>query len=349
MIILKISLIIIILVNNSLSNQDVKIDYNGDIYFITQSNNYISFVTINANQNYIYVLDKYGNLKFKKPYKDQPSKIIICELYKKILISYYNNEVYEEEAYINNLYNLDSGEEEEVLDLYTYLKLSFEGKYLYSSTHLHDNPSPIQVYNLESGEHFDIHARKWSKVINLRKNKLIILERLSGRNRKSTRRNWTQLGTNFKIYDLDKKSTITEKNLKDENNNPIILPRDDHNNYSLNVDANNNIFIFGSIKTGPKEKSRQYKFLKLDESGSLIWSLDVQRRGWPKRIENLNDIQIEMNQQFLNKNSGEFEIINNSELSNKKIIWSNEIAKLDTFKIGQIEFDHKNKTIRKGN
>ncbi len=330
------------LFSSYLYNSNEKLlNFSGDIQYIVQSEKYIAVLTkTENNDNQIYVINKNGILKFCRALTERPSNIIICEVYGKILISFYDHAEYEEEAYINKLYDLNDGQNEIITELTSNLKLTFSGKYLYNSTHMHDNVQPIEVLNLESNERFVVPSRHWSKVSNFRKNKLIILEHIDI---------MKLTGTIFKVYDLDKKVLTFQNELLDENGIPIIMTRDEQNRYSLIVDENNEIFIYGIIKLDNHLYRSNAKFFKIDANANVEWSTNLPS-GRPTRFENINELQLILGKdKFFDKSTGKLRYLSKTEITNKKSIFPNEFRNLEKLTFGQTEINLNSKSIIKRN
>ncbi len=375
-------------------------EYKGEIHYITQTKNYISFSTkVSANEYYIYLFDKKGNKKFEQKLTHS-GRATICENQKKLLISSYDNSEHGE-SYINKLYDFENGKEFDVSNLYTVLKLTKGGKYLYGSVHLFDNGGPLDIYNIETEEQFTIKLRNWSKVTSLVDNKLIIMEQLSERNKEKLKYQkdkkqrsiaylnerllykssykkgeinkeeyqvtndslkekyglknakeprlgtWTQLGTRMKIFDLERKAFVFETELKDENNNIIVLNRDDYNSYSLTVDEENNIYIVGLRKNNNTVKRWERMFLKYDKNYILIWAKNVENFSTPERIEYLERVKFVFTKEnkILNKKTGKLETYKKTNPKSKKVIFTSDMFKLDSIQVGPFEFDFKKKMI----
>lgn len=397
-------LINIFLLGSWFLQNEPKLEYPGDIHYLTQTKNFIGFATrTNDNKNYIYLLDKEGNKKLEKQFDEELSDLIICETKEKLLVQFNDHKMHGE-AYINKLINIKTGEEEDMLDLFTKLKLAKGGQYLYSSSHLFENASPLNIYNIETKEPFIIELQDWIRVTSISKNRLVILQQLSERNKKklkyeeelgekrkiflkeshlnkikyekgeistlrffaiedslkeeyksfkskAPRGTWTQMGTRMWIYDVDSKTFIFNTELKDDHGNIIILDRDDDNSYSLTVDEDNNIYIFGSKRSNNTHREKENMFLKYDDKFNLVWAQNVENFSTPTREEYLETVHFSFldlktrEKKSLNKNTGQIDIYEQIIPLNKKVLRIGDIKNQNNFIFDQLKFDLQNRII----
>jgi hypothetical protein len=350
----KILLFLFIILQGILfSQQEIKLQYKGDLKYISQTENHVSFATQAAtNENYVYLLDKQGNIKFEKQFSKWPDDLAISEYQQKFIVRFYDSKG-DGAAYLSKLYDIKSGNEEPLPNLHTKLKLTKNGKYLYSSSHLFDNSSPLDIVNLETKEHFVIELRDWIRVASIGDNKLIILEQLAERKNQGIGI-WTQLGTMARIFDLDSKTFILEKEIKDKDNNIIMLDRDDSNRYSVTVDENGDIYIFGSKRSKKTRRKRENMFLKYTSNLEFIWNINVENQAIPKREEYLEIVNFVMKgaitgKRIINKNTAEFEVYELPALTQKKILRLEDIKEKSTIKIDNLNFDIQTKRIQREN
>lgn len=316
----------------------------GNIFVLYKSDNFIYFIThTKTNASYVYLFDRNGNQIFYKQFEEQPIGLVLCESYNKILISFQNHDEYEVESYINRLFNYRTDKEIKLPNIHTNLKLNLSGKFLYSSTLLLDNYSPLDVINLETDEHYIVPIQNWHNVTSLRKNKLVVLERLF--------KDWkTETGSKFMIYDLEKKIFIYNLSLLNDLGKQVYLNRDEYNQQTLTVDENNDIYIWGCLKAGKSRQDYNYKIFKLNENAELLWSVAT---GWIPKLHRLEkDDHILLlwgDDKILNKQTGEFEKIKSPIKKVKRSLDSRDISKLDSLQFEHMKFDFKNNSIIKSN
>jgi len=316
----------------------------GNIFVLYKSDNFVYFIThTKTNDSYVYLFDKNGNQIFYKQFEDQPVGLVLCESYNKILIRFENHDDYEVEAYVSRIFNYDTGHEIKLPRTHTNLKLNLSGEFLYSSTLLHDNYSPLDIINLKTDEHYVVPIKDWHFVTSLRKNKLVVLERVF--------KDWkTELGSNFIIYDMEEKTFIYNQNFTYNLNKAVYLNRDEYNQRTLTVDENNDIFIWGCLKAGKSRRNYHYKIFKLNDTAELLWTVATEWNPNLRRLETNDSTKILLgNDKVLNKHLGEFEKIKNPIRRLKSSLDSRDISKLDSLQFEHMKFDFKNNSIIKSN
>lgn len=162
---------------------------------------------------------------------------------------------------------------------------------------------------------------------------------------------WTQLGTLAKVYDLDSKTFIIENELKDNNGDIVIIGRDDANKYTLTVDDSNNVYVYGSMRSKNTRRGQQNLFLKFNTKIDIVWQQDVENYIQPVKEEKLKDVNFIFeelkthNKKILNKYSGQFEDYEQTDILQKKVLYSKDIYQLNSLLFDKLEIDLRNKVI----
>jgi hypothetical protein len=193
------------------AQSEIDRNYQGEIEILTSTDELSIFSTrINNSKYFLYVMDRNDNIYFRKQYELKPIEIIISDTYNKIIVCFYDR--YDRgtngESYSYKMHNLNNGVDEDFPPLFTKLKLAKGGKYLYASTHLFENPSPLDVYNIETNEHFEIILQDWIRVTSMSGNRLVILQQLSERNKKKMKFK-LELREKTELYSQQKKINIS--------------------------------------------------------------------------------------------------------------------------------------------
>jgi hypothetical protein len=186
----KLTLLFIFLLSNLFSQNYIDRNFVGEIDIFNQTENLTCFSTIyESDKYYLYVMTINDSIYFKKQLEERPRDIIVSEKYRKIILCFYDQsgEFSHGESYSYIMFKIDNGDKENFPPLFTYLKLATGGEYLFASTHLFDNASPLDVYNISNGEHFKIELRDWIRVTSMSGNRLVILQQLAERNEKKVK------------------------------------------------------------------------------------------------------------------------------------------------------------------
>lgn len=157
----------------------------GEIDYFLQKEGYRYFTTKIDEENYnLYVTNTDDSIYFQKHLEQKPRDIIICEKPKKILICFTaprTDEDYENFAY--KLYNLYTGKEVNFPKIDSKLTKTIDGNFLYATA----NCWPLDIYNLNTNEYFEIRLPHWTKVASMSGERLVILQRRSEKNEEAQR------------------------------------------------------------------------------------------------------------------------------------------------------------------
>ncbi len=161
----------------SLTAQNKIIENKGEVTYITQTKKYIAMsASINQNEHIVDVIAKNGDEIFRKNLNRKPINLKLSESEQLLLIGFSDNS-YDSEKFLNKLYDLKTGNEINLDNMYTNLRITKDGNYLYNSSILTDNYSPLEFFDLKTKEHIVIHD-DWHSVASLNKNQLVVLSQV---------------------------------------------------------------------------------------------------------------------------------------------------------------------------
>ncbi len=160
---------------------------------------------------------------------------------------------------------------------------------------------------------------------------------------------WGRIGTLIKIYNIETHQTELKKEIYDINGKEIAIARDDNNKYSLTVDENGYIFLYGFQRE--KNTNLEYFLFKFDNELKPIWKSNIMEK-WlkPKRLiyKNKKEIIISRGGKTLgmfDKKTGEIKS-SIPDLSNLEIVNFNDLSNSDIININGYQLHKKTNKIK---